>query len=488
MAFVGIDIGTTTIKAILITDDGVQADIAASPTPVIRSDAVQLDLEKIQEFVDHNLAVYKKKHTIRGIAFTSIGESVVPVDIATRKALDNPLIWYDKAPYQDWIDNRDILNAQLPWKRCGVIPDYTFSLFKILWMRRCRNIETPCWLPVCSWLAYQYGGSPVWDSSQASRSAMNDIHVFDWARDLFDRLGLSLDLPPIRAIGHNCGETNDGIVIGLGGHDHATAFFGLQKLFREHPRIVNDSMGTAALISTMLSAPDETGPTSRFMPWTGTVSMGFKRGEYCLNSDMRDFGSVFESWKRVLDFSDLPRLHEKIQRGTSCSDLPLLQVGGDPFAEKSTLGMSLICPDLNISPERILQTIYGYYAALARFSFDGFKTLIDGPFWWISGGGPTRNDVLLRWKASMLGIPVHVPEISELSALGAAIAAMEAAEDHQTVAAVKQRMECRTFDPDTKLTPQLENLYQRYRALSAVDFGAVVTTIRPTEGFSPTEG
>jgi|GEM_PF-6286652 len=482
MAFAGFDIGTTTIKAILIDDDGAQVGLAASPTPVLQSEVTQLDLPRIREFVDHNLAEFRKTHTVQGIAFDSIGESVVPVDLKTRKALDNPLMWHERAPYRDWLDHQDLIAEHLPWDRCGVIPDYTFSLFKILWSRRCRNLETPCWLPVCSWLAYAYGADPIWESSQASRTAMNDVHAFDWAADVFDKLGLDLALNPISAIGKKAGETADGIAIGLGGHDHATAFYGLLRLFQEHPQVVNDSMGTAALISTLLDAPDGQGPKDRFMPWTGTVSMGGRRGEYCLNSDMRYFGSVFETWKQAVGFGDLDALHRQIEADTTCGELPLLQIGGDPFAAKSTLGMALLCPDMNVGPARMLQTIYGYYAALARFSLDGFKSLIGPPFWWISGGGPTRNDVLLRWKASMLGLPIHVPQISELSALGAAIAAMDASGSPETVTAVKRRMNCRTIDPDSRLSPQLEELYQRYRELSAQDFGALAGKIRPKKG------
>ena len=100
-AYLGIDIGTTNMKCLVLGSNGKILEVMHEETPKKRiAGADYLDLEATHSFVDKFISGASGKYSLGGIAFSSIGETVVPV--YKGKALSDPLMWYDSATRSIW--------------------------------------------------------------------------------------------------------------------------------------------------------------------------------------------------------------------------------------------------------------------------------------------------------------------------------------------------------------------------------------------------
>jgi xylulokinase len=82
-------------------------------------------------------------------------------------------------------------------------------------------------------------------------------------------------------------------------------------------------------------------------------------------------------------------------------------------------------------------------------------------------GGEARSEVWNKIKASVAGMPLHVPKVLDAASLGAAILAAVGAKhygDVRTAAENMVRFE-RVIDPDPRLAEAYEKLYEKYCAV-----------------------
>ncbi len=99
--FLGIDIGTTNIKSLVLGEDGRILEVLHWTTPKNRENGVEfLDLEITRSYVESVIGKVEKLHSLAAIAFSSFGETVIPV--RQREALAKPVMWYDRSTYSLW--------------------------------------------------------------------------------------------------------------------------------------------------------------------------------------------------------------------------------------------------------------------------------------------------------------------------------------------------------------------------------------------------
>lgn len=215
--FLGIDIGTTNSKAILINEDGDIVSTWKQKTPqVLRNGHSYFDIQKIEVFIDQWTEEAKRLVRLRSISFSSIGESVIP--LKDGKVIGLPLVWHEQTDEIDETVKRRVLKDS-GFEHTGVHDTPTFAVYKMTWMMKHELTELPdMWLPISSYLIYRKTGTARWDTSQAGRSYLYDIHKKEWNRNAAEELDIGLP-EQIGSMGDVCG-CKDGIVYGLGGHDH----------------------------------------------------------------------------------------------------------------------------------------------------------------------------------------------------------------------------------------------------------------------------
>ena len=259
------------MRALVFRPDGGVVASAAQPTPtrLLGSDSAELDAADLWCTV---LAVLRRvvsevpdAKAIRSIAVASVGEAGV---LSTGDG--HPL-----APIIAWFDTRT--RGELDWllehvgferlhRITGLCADPTFSLLKLLWLKRHRAVDfaaATSWLNVGDYLAWRLCGERATDLSLASRTMLLDIETGRWSGPLLETCELPATLlPPLRPSGTRLGCILPEIaaltglpgdcIVGVGGHDHVC---GMIAAGADAAGVLLDSLGTAEALTLTCDRP-----------------------------------------------------------------------------------------------------------------------------------------------------------------------------------------------------------------------------------------
>lgn len=264
----GLDVGTTSCKAALVTLEGAEAAHGSAPTPW---EAVPTGAE-----LDPRRLVDCALEAIRGalraapgtrvvaLGVTSMAETGVVVD-AGGAPLAPAIAWHDTRGDEEAAELLAELGGERFTARTALRPSHVPSLVKYRWLRRHEPATASGvrWLNVAEWVVFRLGGDPPAELSLASRTGFLDVEsrrpwpdALAWAQAPVSLLGepAPAGTPAGRARG--VGEL-DGAVLTVAGHDHICAAVGSGAT---RPGDVFDSCGSAeALVRGLpppVSAPD----------------------------------------------------------------------------------------------------------------------------------------------------------------------------------------------------------------------------------------
>ena len=462
-AYVGIDVVTTNTKVSVVTTNGIEK-IYKLQTVKKKIDNVEFfDMDSIERAVRKTIKTIRKSYRIVGIACTSVGESVVPV--ASGEKLHDPIVWYDTCTKSLYEAYSGLVNRLAPYKISGSRDIYYYSLYKILYMQRNGIVEVEKvehWLPVSSYIAYRLTGNAVWDMTQAYRSHMVDIHRRCWNEELLKAFNI-----PVEQLGKldytsSLVGYHDDIPIFLAGHDHLTGTFGLISLFGSE--LIFDSMGTASYTVGVATEKDnEFHMESPFMKTGGNIGIAFQDRQYYLASGMRFHGKLIELALKLfgLKFSSksFERLNESIsQIPTNCPFY--IYANGDNIVGEDVDGINFVQIPPDCSQEQMLQSVYLYLCYTSRITVESLRRLLDRlPI--VVGGALVENKVFMMYKASILGESLYYLNTSELTALGAAIAAIRGAEDEETLNSLREKITFQRIEPHPQDVLRMNALYER---------------------------
>jgi sugar (pentulose or hexulose) kinase len=263
---VGLDVGTTRVKAVLLDCGGGQELAeAVEPTPWHREPGGQdLDPSDVAELVRRLVrqvgeAAASRGGRVAGIGTTGMGEAGVVVDAA-----GSPL-----APIRAWFDQRadvdavrDACGVEAFHRAVGMPLDAQPSLPKLVRLRAelpgtARGVR---FFSVPEWAVVALGGAPGSELSLASRTGLLDVGAGEAWPAAIDLLGRDLlgepttaGTPAGRACAHGLPDAVRGAVLTVGGHDHQVAALAAGAA-REG--VLLDSLGTAeALMRFTREAP-----------------------------------------------------------------------------------------------------------------------------------------------------------------------------------------------------------------------------------------
>ena len=270
--YIGIDVGTTNIKAAVYSTNNEQLFFfsKATPTKSIQSETVvyEYDLIEIYNTVCEclqKLSANINGHAIRSLAVSSMGESGIPLD-AHFYPQSNAIAWFDPRSIPQTETLVSLIGKKELFRITGQIPSYKFSITKLMWFKDhypSLFAKTKYWMTVNDYILYRLTGQRVCDYSIASRSMAFDIRALDWSDKILDSAGISKELlgEPIPGGTYIGSITRDAAsetglpsttLIVSGGHDHACAIVGADTL---HAGTMLSSMGTSEVSLFTLDAP-----------------------------------------------------------------------------------------------------------------------------------------------------------------------------------------------------------------------------------------
>ena len=443
----GLDLGTTNCKALAFDLDGQLMGSASEPTPALPStgsnaadrsaptydaDALwQVSARLIRE-VNQQL---ESNQRVVALSVASMGESGVLVD-AAGIPLAPVLTWYDRrtVPWNDWWRQR--LDEATIYQITGLPLDHIYSAHKLLWHRQhapSTFSRAQTWLGLSDWIAFCLTGRRTMSYSQACRTMLFDLRTRTWSEELLhlSELPASL-LPPALPSGEIIGEVTPeaahltelaaGTVVASGGHDHICAALAAGAI---KPGIVLNSSGTTDTILATLEVPVLSGELAGSGLCCGCHT---SRDRYYLKGGIMS-GAVI-SWLTTL-FNDGDRVNVLKELMEEAASAPMLAgdtwflpyLGGsgppdrDPDAWGAWLGLRL-----NHSRRDLVRAVMEGLCFALRYLLEGHNRITGDVVSELRAvGGGTRNSWWQRLKADILGLTIEVPDVSEVTARGAAL-------------------------------------------------------------------
>lgn len=493
----GIDIGSTSLKAILYDQSGNAVASASRPTEKFHPNPAHPEwvvwqpeqiwngcAEAIKEAVEK----LGKPSEIKGVAVTGMGMDGVPVDEKGD--------WL--YPFISWHDPRTM--PQLEWWEKNISAEKTFATggnvlwpfstaLRLLWMAEHEPEilkRTEKWLLIEDFVNFMLCGVHATDYSMASCTLLFDQHTLDWSDEMLRAAGIDRNLmchahPSGAVLGeiHEAAANATGLLAGtpvvLGGHDYLC---GALPVGAFKPGVVLDVTGTWEVIMSAIPKPVLTPQVQR----TGiTVEAHVARGIYAAwggsaASEMVEwfkkeyglFAEIEAKQKGVSEWDCLMQSAAASPPGAKGAFfLPHMSATGCPVVDAKSLGAFV---GLNSSAThgdmlraiiegldyQFLDVVLAMEAGLGA-SFEKI----------IAVGGAIRNEFWMQNKADVVGRPIEVPEVEEATPLGAALLAgigVGLYKDEQD-AYHQVHKPARVLDPDLKEHEQYLKRFAVYKQL-----------------------
>lgn len=263
---VGLDIGTTLIKAGLVSSAGDELTTQATSTPWQQvGDTILLRPGSLADAVRQVLVSLLRTALpgeIVGVGISSIAETAVLLDRRSAPLADL-YPWHDRRaqPYLERL--REAFGRETIAAITGLASDQVPTLSMLQWLADngvdLDNAE--CCLSVAEWVATLLGGDRAAEPSLACRTGAFCVREHTWWTEALDWAGVPSRLfPPTRAAGTSWGHTPSmgeglerlsGAHLTVAGHDHVVAGVGVGAL---DPSVVLDSCGTAEALIRLCGA------------------------------------------------------------------------------------------------------------------------------------------------------------------------------------------------------------------------------------------
>lgn len=289
----GMDCGTTNIKAIILGEDGTVVAEESRPSKFMNP-GPNMQEQDANEWWSNTVEIFRSLtkqaghdivKRIRGISVSSHTVTMLPVD-AEGNPLRNAMTYQDNRSAEELHYIVDTIGFDRFVKIVGGQPAVAFLPNKILWFKKHEPelyAKTACFLQASSFINYKLTGKMTMDIDQATRTQCLDISTMEWSKEIGDVIGVDLDekLPKPRLVDEIIGFVTEeaaevtglmeGVPVIAGCSDamasmHAT---GMSRLGE-----AGESSGTTSLVfvgSDVKSAPDipvVTKPcTIDGMPW-----------------------------------------------------------------------------------------------------------------------------------------------------------------------------------------------------------------------------
>lgn len=472
------DIGTTSLKTAVISDDGYALAVHASEyTPLTpQPDWVEMLPDAYwNAAVEGTKAVLAKSGVqpseLAAIGFSSQGQTYIPIN-KSGEPLYNAIVWVDNRAQQiadDWgaswlpADEYQRISGY-PWLPPGL------TLFKVAWMRQNMPHLMKAWKFLCipDYLIYRLTGETVTDRVIALMSGFYDLQTSNWEPRLLDAAGITAEqLPAILDPGDIGGYLTKkaadelgvpaGIPVCVGANDQLAGAIGAGNV---RPGIVTETTGTSlALIVTTPELLDD----KRVCVGRHAVKDAYYILSFTITS------AIILKWFRDLfiegqDYNSFLDGVEAVPPGCDgLTVLPHYAGTATPTFNANAKG-AIIGLTLAHTKSHIARAIMESCACMLQECLEPVTDRKLEITTVRSLGGAAKSDLWLQMKSDMLGVPVERPLCSDAASLGAAMLAAKGTGRFSVIedASDSWYRAVHIFEPNARLYPVYRDVYKRY--------------------------
>jgi gluconokinase len=440
----GIDIGTTSTKAVLFSEKGevIQQENIGYPLYTPDMSTAEQNPEEIFQAVLQAISNIMKHHSQKKLSFVSFSSAMHSVIAMDEN--DQPL-----TPCITWADNRseawahkikDELNGLEVYKRTGTPIHPMSPLTKIAWIVNDlpeTAVKVKKYIGIKEYMFKKFFDQYVVDHSLASAMGMMNLKTLDWDEEALQIAGITpsqlSDLVPTTKIFTNCDsdlakqmgiDPQTSFVIGAS--DGVLSNLGVNAIRKGEIAV---TIGTSGAIRTIIDEP-KTHDKGRIFCYALTekhwvIGGPVNNGGMVLRW-IRDelASSEVETAKRLgIDPYDvLTKIAERVRPGSDGLLFHPYLAGEraplwNPNVRGSFIGLTMSHKKehmIRAALEGVIYNLYTVYLALTE--------VMDGPVTRIQAtGGFARSDVWRQMMSDIFASEVTVPQSYESSCLGACI-------------------------------------------------------------------
>ena len=432
---IGMDMGTTNIKAIILRSDGAVAAEASLPSTHYNP-GLNMQEQDAEEWWEHVCWILKsvtaqlrpqERAKIGGICISSHTVSMLPVS-EDGKPLYKALTVQDGRSYEEMEEIVEKVGPDRFVQIVGGQPAVAFLPWKILWYKRHEPelfAKTRWYLQASSFINYRLTGVLMTDLDQALRTQCLDRETLEWSEEISRAMGVDLKhfLPEIKLAQEVIGKVTpwaaektglpEGMPV-LGGCSDALAAMvaiGLSRLGE-----CGESSGTTSLIfaGTNVKSPADVPVVTRpcpieNMPWIFDAPIQASGSALKWFIDTLAGPEKEEAERRGVNiYAYLNELALKAEAGSGgLLFFPYLQGERAPLWNNYASGM-FIGMRLEMTRAQLTRSIFEGTAYALRHVIETLKAEGAGIDCLRICGGGARSRTWNRIKASVLNLPVYV--------------------------------------------------------------------------------
>lgn len=480
MYYIGIDLGTSAVKLLLMEEDGTIKKIVNREYPIAFPhpgwseqnpyDWYEKSMDGLKELIANC-----DRSKVAGISFGGQMHGLVALD-ETDAVIRPAILWNDSRTEEECNYLNEVIGKKTLSKYTANISFTGFTAPKVLWMKnkepenfaRIHKIMLPK-----DYLCYRLSGVHATDVSDASGTLFFDVKNRGWSKEMCEICGIKDEwLPKVfesyEAIGTlkpEIGEElglSEKVVIAAGAGDNAAAAVGTGTVGNGACNISLGTSGTVFISSEKFGVDEN----------NALHSFDHADGSYHLMGCMLSAASCNKWWMdEIIGTKDYAKEQEAIEKPgeNHVYFLPYLMgersPHNDPKARGTFIGMTM-----DTTRADMTQAVLEGVAFALRDSFEVAKSLgVDIKATKICGGG-AKSPLWKKMVANILNVTVEVPKSEEGPSMGAAMLAAVACGAYKSVKEAAEAIVTvkETIEPDAELAAKYEARYKQFREIYPV--------------------
>ncbi len=482
MTIIGLDIGTTGIKAVAYDENGLVLGSSTRPYSIFSPQEGWFEL-RVSDIKDaalsvlHDIVQENGIKSLDAVCATSFGESVVLLDHRAEPICD-ALLYMDQRGSSECDEFSNICDERLSFAATGEIPHPMLTMYKLKWLGRNGFLGSLKQIYfIADYVLHLLGGEHVTDRSLAARSGMFDINDNEWWQPGIDYTGITAAcFPSVVLSGSVTGYLSEVLASSLhlngrtkliiGGHDQSIAALGAGAL--ESGQIMN-GLGSVDNMTVIFDKEQKRGNflESKFNVMPCALNHSFATYLYNFSG-----GNLLRWFKNQLA-KDLNDQHayalldrEAGSEPTGLLVMPHFTITGTPYLDRDSRG---VISGLTFDTTRgdLYRAFLEGEALEMRQNIECIEKLGIPIQEIITVGGGTSSDIWMQIRADVFGKEICVPSNREAGTRGGAILSLVSLGRFSSYQEAVKSMEDgkKIYSPNTSHVEVYNKKYEAYKAL-----------------------
>ena len=477
MLYIGVDLGTSAVKLLLMDSEGKIQNIVSREYPLYfphpgwseqkPEDWYEQTIDGIKELIKD-----ADKSQVAGISFGGQMHGLVILD-KEDNVIRPAILWNDGRTYEECDYLNNVIGKDKLSEYTANISFTGFTAPKVLWV---KNKEPENFAKIAKimlpkdYIAYKLTGVNCTDVSDASGMLLMDVKNRCWSKEMCDICGITVDMLPKLYESYECVGTvtkeiaaelgiPETVKVAAGAGDNAAAAVGTGTV---GDGMCNISLGTSG---TIFISSEKFGVDK----FNALHAFAHADGHYHLMGCMLSAASCNKWWMdEIIGTEEYAKEQANITKlgENHVYFLPYLMGERSPHNNPNARG-TFIGMTMDTSRADMTQAVLEGVGFALRDSFEVAKSLgIKIERTKICGGG-AKSPLWKKMIANILNVKVDVIESEEGPALGGAMLAAVACGEYASVeeAAAKIVKIIDTVEPDAELVAKYEERYQQFKEI-----------------------